>query len=644
MDYFEAILPVFQKLWIAETLLPIARVGSLAVVVGGVAMVVFVTVVTAREVVPVITTPGTWNYTGLQLLLTVLSFLILFNYICCVTFSLRIGRGPGAASRPRAKSSPVCEHLAGTENAVKPDGKRAETRQRTALTEEDMDDEFLLDGEALLADVNEAVTENVFQLHSGTASMGDGRNTQPRFGAFPSSPPPPPPSARSNPHTAVAVPGATSAEATLSTRSGGGALPSPSSSPSVPGIANGLGGATMTSTEASSSSGGPNALMGTVPRRAAAKTGSSANPTTSLLHPFTSSSASPSVSPAGKRGDVPQPQCCLRAARRFATCVKHPERCGARSAGRPAPPTILSEIERIAMEGETYTATQRRYKLLDPPRRYCRVCGRFKAPREHHCSICNECVPRMDHHCPWINSCVDAENQRYFTSFVVWLWLGTLLDASFLGYTYTKQSHFEKEWKQWQKAWRQSRAVDTTLTAFSTPPPVAPYGPSGHKLVSFPVVMTVTLSAVICLCMCVFLYQAVRQLLRNTTPIESFLIEDKQQNVFQSTSFVYRSPYDLGWWRNVVEVFATADDPLVAAAVRASRVMQARQAFALDRYAMGATQWKQRVTEVAKNVAFLVWLVTVPTMRPTGCDGVHYATFDSELEAAPLVDTDREMV
>ncbi|KAI6217274.1 Palmitoyltransferase [Aphelenchoides fujianensis] len=49
---------------------------------------------------------------------------------------------------------------------------------------------------------------------------------------------------------------------------------------------------------------------------------------------------------------------------------------------------------------------------------YCATCEGFKAPRSHHCSKCGRCVMKMDHHCPWINNCVGHRNQVFFIRFL----------------------------------------------------------------------------------------------------------------------------------------------------------------------------------------------------------------------------------
>lgn len=58
--------------------------------------------------------------------------------------------------------------------------------------------------------------------------------------------------------------------------------------------------------------------------------------------------------------------------------------------------------------------------------RYCQKCGHYKPPRAHHCRVCKRCVLRMDHHCVWINNCVGHENYKAFFLFVLYIVLACI--------------------------------------------------------------------------------------------------------------------------------------------------------------------------------------------------------------------------
>ena len=57
--------------------------------------------------------------------------------------------------------------------------------------------------------------------------------------------------------------------------------------------------------------------------------------------------------------------------------------------------------------------------------RFCKTCYAWKPPRAHHCHFCGKCVLKMDHHCPWINGCVGHHNQKYFMNMLLYIFLAT---------------------------------------------------------------------------------------------------------------------------------------------------------------------------------------------------------------------------
>lgn len=58
--------------------------------------------------------------------------------------------------------------------------------------------------------------------------------------------------------------------------------------------------------------------------------------------------------------------------------------------------------------------------------RWCRKCQNFKPERSHHCKVCNQCVLKMDHHCPWTYNCVGYGNFPHFLRFLGWVLVCTL--------------------------------------------------------------------------------------------------------------------------------------------------------------------------------------------------------------------------
>lgn len=146
----------------------------------------------------------------------------------------------------------------------------------------------------------------------------------------------------------------------------------------------------------------------------------------------------------------------------------------------------------------------------------------------------------------------------------------------------------------------------------------APYGPQGHRLCSLQGRLNIVLSFTMFLCMAGFAYVNARMLLRNSTAIEDVIIEEKTATVYASTSFAYRSPYDIGWWRNVLSAFRVRGDDAIEwyDAVRRRREAAAGPSLPLAR----------RVGVALADAAALVWLVGVCTLQRSCADGVHYST------------------
>ncbi|XP_058444536.1 palmitoyltransferase ZDHHC6 [Malaya genurostris] len=163
---------------------------------------------------------------------------------------------------------------------------------------------------------------------------------------------------------------------------------------------------------------------------------------------------------------------------------------------------------------------------------YCVSCDGYKAPRSHHCRKCDRCVIKMDHHCPWINNCVGWANHAYFTSFLG-LAVAGCVQATFIlcGSLYTG---LHRDWYlyygQYSKATVQLGLWSLILGVFN-----------------------IGLAIGVIIAVGMLLFFQVRAILNNRTGIEDWILEKaKHRRENGGKRFIY--PYDLGKWRNILQV------------------------------------------------------------------------------------------
>lgn len=537
-NYLAFIGLILQIKWLQRSCAQFTKYAGYGIIVVGMSLIIFCTVVLARDAVPAFATPGSAFYYFLMFLVVTISFNILFNYVCATVFTLNIGVGDPATT---VESYGAAGEAAGPVQRATHRRRRREhhdTTDDSTTTSSDSDD-----------------------------SDEDGLLVNPKFSG-------------SDNHTAA------------DWGSGGG-----------------------------------------TPRRARTRV----TPLQSTSRDHHGRRPTPDAAPlamACYRARALLARALLRAYDCIDGRLNNERRAAAASPAIAA--ATAADIARLDAEADGYTATERRYKTLDRPRRFCSHCRRFKAPREHHCKTCGRCVPRLCHHCLFVATCINVENQRYFFLLVFWLVVGTFFVDLFIGYGWWQQRRFERA---------AAGLGPGSLLA-------APYGPCGHKLISFPVCLTLAVTAIMLLCMALFLYHNTYQMLSNLTSIDLAIIEEKRDSVFRGTSFEFRSPYDLGAWRNTLECFRTLDDPLVhcdlyrgASASDGQQVGEewnegegrgttGPEPWLLDfqRLCQGAAAGvpSARARLVAWRVLVLCWLMALPTLRPTGCDGVHYPIFDRE--------------
>ncbi|GET88399.1 zinc finger domain-like protein [Leishmania tarentolae] len=569
-QYLVAIWVALQQRWLITSCNTSTRIVGWAVVTLGVSLITFTVVTLARNVVPVLTTPGTFPYVLLQWCLVFLSFNIYVNYFCSTIFSRYIGKAPP-------------EYTYQDPYTTNADGAPHDDSACSAYSD---------DGSLTAGDESEWVCNRAREMSfiAARVPLVQHAFSHPQKDA----------EAPRGPFD-VTLDDSTSAHVPLPAVTGTAApLQLPLSTTKIPGIR----------------------VVRVVGNDGYADRDAAA---TVPLHQENSGAAC-------RRGSMRWLLACVTRATRSANAVLHARGCHwchLRNQSKiVASLDTLHELEAIAGTAERYAPQLRAARVLDVPRRYCQHCRRLKAPREHHCAICNQCVTKMDHHCPWINNCVDAENQRYFLLFVWWLWVGSVVATGFVGYGYVTESSNARKLRRLHAQWKTSpnkAAVEAKLRALRMP-----YGPAGVLLTSFFTKSTLGMTVIFSFCMLLFLYVNKRLVLENTTVIESIYVHEKRARVYQSTNFRYRNPYDLGKWLNFLDFFSTARDPLVKMMLEAEASRDRRATVTIPGVPAEDRRW--RWTNAAKGlmqrVAVVVWLTCFPTLRPIYGDGVHYPTFD----------------
>lgn len=570
---------MLQQRWFVRSFNFSANLLSWMIIALGVALVTFTVVTFARNVAPVLTSPGTLSYYLLQLLVLVVAFNIYVNYFCATAFSRRIGKAPAAY----VYRDPYCTDL----NAPPVDDS-----SETISDEED-------DGN----DDDDGCHDENVRVESEDPLV----STEP---PIPAAPMP----KRVGGIQVVRVFGEEPP-----VRERGSLRHDRDTDDSTM--------KTMVMETEDEGDGGADVDQGLRRRR------SSFLPT--RLGRCIGLCVSRGSLGRGTRACRVWLQTCSRHAHRCACVTPWPPATASLEA--------LQELESLAGAAERLGPRQRAFRVLDAPRRYCSHCRRLKAPREHHCAICNECVCKMDHHCPWINNCVDVENQRYFLLFVFWLWVGTFLAAVFVGYGVMRQRRYTKRrealFQQWLRAPAKA-ALTAELQRLRMP--YGPAGVLLTSFPTL-MVLGISLTMFLCMTFFLYfnrrlvlenttviesiyvdekrhhVYRSTGFLYHNPydlgrwwnfldlfspagDPVVRWAVKQLQHSTAGTTSNTARSN---GSSRSLAEGPAGAN-------------------------AHQRKRWcSSRVKTVVGQVGVVLWLTAFPTLRPTHSDGVHYITFDA---------------
>lgn len=153
--------------------------------------------------------------------------------------------------------------------------------------------------------------------------------------------------------------------------------------------------------------------------------------------------------------------------------------------------------------------------------RYCQKCGHYKPPRAHHCRVCKRCVLRMDHHCVWINNCVGHENYKAFFLFVLYIVLACIYALVLLLGSAIQELHDEE---------RQSGNIFKT-----------------SYILCGIILIPLTVALIVLLVWHMYLLSHNKTTIEYHEGVRAMWLDEKAGRV-------YRHPYDLGLFRNLVLV------------------------------------------------------------------------------------------
>uniref|UniRef100_A0A8D8JJQ5 Palmitoyltransferase n=1 Tax=Culex pipiens TaxID=7175 RepID=A0A8D8JJQ5_CULPI len=171
---------------------------------------------------------------------------------------------------------------------------------------------------------------------------------------------------------------------------------------------------------------------------------------------------------------------------------------------------------------------------------FCSSCEGFKAPRSHHCRKCDRCVIKMDHHCPWINHCVGWGNHAYFTSFLAFAVAGCLHATVILFGSLYAGLH-----RDWYVYYGQYSKATVHLGLWSL----------------ILGVFNIGLAIGVIIAVGMLLFFQVRAIVNNRTGIEDWIVE-KAKHRREGTEETFRYPYDLGKWKNIMQVASLTCSPI----------------------------------------------------------------------------------
>ncbi|KAI5151131.1 hypothetical protein ENBRE01_1918 [Enteropsectra breve] len=172
----------------------------------------------------------------------------------------------------------------------------------------------------------------------------------------------------------------------------------------------------------------------------------------------------------------------------------------------------------ISFKGKIKMQKETPETIANAPYFVCLKCMQFKPERSHHCTRCNACIKKMDHHCIWLKRCVNYDNFGHFIRFLFFTNINMTLNAIFSGLHIYRSFYAEHDKISYYEA---AAAVFALLS-----------------------------SSFIWLITGIHFYNQMPLLSNNITYIEV----KKKPGYYTSNTCDYESKYDLGLYKNIVDV------------------------------------------------------------------------------------------
>ena len=181
---------------------------------------------------------------------------------------------------------------------------------------------------------------------------------------------------------------------------------------------------------------------------------------------------------------------------------------------------------------------------------YCRRTHRPKPPRAHYDHVSKSLVLTMDHFCPWMANCVGYFNYRYFVNFLLYVFLAMVYGVMLTWNLFFVASSYPQRHKgMTREEWLDFKAHDTSLKLTR----------EQRSNVTFCFMLCVSVGAAVFFLFAFHLYL----IFSGQTTIEFHGNVGKRRKA-RHRGVRWSNPYDLGWRRNLKQVYGEGAFTLAA--------------------------------------------------------------------------------